>query len=479
MTEMTAQMTSDAGVSMAASVSVRRFGDGAVLYEADTRRRRRVNATGWFIVSHLDGLRTPADIAALLAAHFDDAPADDIVDDVSAFLRDLAVDGFTRADRNRAQPAAAPLDAVDASQAPEAVDISVTGRCNLRCAYCFYADEMQSRPDLPTEDWLAFLNQLGTLGVRSVSLSGGEVFVRPDIRTLIDSAIENRMRYSLLTNGALVTDETVGMLLEGTRRIRLDSIQVSLDGSCAEIHDASRGKGSFDGAVRALRLLRDAGLPVTSRVTINRHNVGDLEAIVELLLDDIGLSSIGTNEVVPLGACHHRSPVTLRPAEEWQAMQALVRLSRRYPGRIQAAAGPLAKWRHYQRMEQARAKGQPERGMGCLTACGCFVNKLAVHHDGVITPCNMLPKFEMGTIATTPIREIWGRHPLLRQMAERRQVRVDQTPGCGDCEWAPYCNGSCPALPVDRYGDLHRTSSQDCYRRFIHEVGRVSELCIE
>ncbi len=479
MTEMTAQMASETGLRMAASVSVRRFGEGAVLYEADRGRQRQVNATGWYVVRHLDGRRTVSDIAALVAGGFDDAPAGDVVDDVTRFLAELAADGFVQANRVRARPTATPLDAADVSHAPETVDISVTGRCNLHCAYCFYADEMRSRPDLPTQDWLAFFEQLGSLGVRTVCLSGGEVFVHPDIRTLIDSVTENRMRYSLLTNGTLVTEETVGMLLEGRRRIRLDSIQVSLDGSCAEIHEASRGEGSFGAAVRGLRLLREAGLPVTSRVTINRHNVGDLEAIAALLLDDIGLTRIGTNEVVPLGACHHRSPVTLRPREEWEAMQSLVRLSRRYPGRIQASAGPLAKWHGYHRMEQARAAGRPERGMGYLTACGCFFGKLAVHHDGVITPCNMLPQFELGRIDTTPIRDIWGRHPLLRRMADRRGVRVDQTPGCGDCEWAPYCNGSCPALPVDRYGDLHRTCSQDCYRRFIHEVGRVTELSID
>ncbi|MBD3239372.1 MAG: radical SAM protein, partial [Chitinivibrionales bacterium] len=354
-----------------------------------------------------------------------------------------------------------------------------TGRCNQHCRYCFYAEQMQTGPDLPTAAWLAFFGQLGSLGVRSVCLSGGEVFVRPDIWELIDAVIDNRMRYTLLTNGSLITEETVDRLSRGRYRVRLDSIQVSLDGSRAEIHDACRGAGSFEGAVRGLRLLREAGLPVTSRVTINRYNVGDLEAAAALLLDDIGLRGFGTNGVVPLGACHRQAQVTLRPREEWQAMRALVGLSRCYPDRIQATAGPLARWRGYQRMERARAEGKPEPGMGYLTACGCFTSKLAVHHDGVITPCNMLSRYEIGTIQTTPICAIWGKHPLLRELAARRSVRVDQTPGCGDCEWAPYCNGSCPALPVDRHGDLHRTSSQDCYRRFINEVGRVTELSID
>ena len=98
-------------------------------------------------------------------------------------------------------------------------------------------------------------------------------------------------------------DAVVARLLE--RRTRLDSIQVSIDGSRAEIHDASRGRGSFEKALRGLRLLKQAGLPVTSRVTINQHNVGDLEGIAELLLDDVGLRSFGTNDAIEMGSCRH------------------------------------------------------------------------------------------------------------------------------------------------------------------------------
>ena len=39
---------------------------------------------------------------------------------------------------------------------PKNVDISITGRCNLTCQYCFYADEMAALSDLPAERWLAF-----------------------------------------------------------------------------------------------------------------------------------------------------------------------------------------------------------------------------------------------------------------------------------------------------------------------------------
>lgn len=80
------------------------------------------------------------------------------------------------------------------SGAPGSLEVSLTGKCNLRCTYCFYADEMAALDDLPEERWQAFFAEAGSIGVQRLTLSGGEVFTRPDLFALIDGIIENRMR---------------------------------------------------------------------------------------------------------------------------------------------------------------------------------------------------------------------------------------------------------------------------------------------
>ena len=47
---------------------------------------------------------------------------------------------------------------------PREVDVSITGRCNLKCAYCFYADEMTALSDLPIERWQACFKEHKTEG---------------------------------------------------------------------------------------------------------------------------------------------------------------------------------------------------------------------------------------------------------------------------------------------------------------------------
>ena len=455
------------------SVSARRAGaDGTLLYEADSGRERLLNGTGTFVWDRLDGMRGLDEIAGDMVGAFDEVDAESAARDVQAFAAELLAQGFAEAAPGSAVP---PVTQVELDDAPKQVDVSITGLCNAKCTYCFYADEMEQRPDLATDAWLAFFDELGSLAVRSVCLSGGEVFTRRDLWTLIDRVIENRMRYSILSNGTLVDSTIVARLLE--RRTRLDSIQVSIDGSCAEIHDASRGRGSFEKALRGLRLLKQAGLPVTSRVTINQHNVADLEPIAELLLDDVGLRSFGTNDAIEMGSCRHADSIRLPPELERAAMLTLARLDRRYPGRVIAMAGPLARWRMFHAMESARfVGGERTPRMGRLTACGCIFDKLAVNHDGTITPCNMLATMVMGRIGETPIREIWRSHPHLRALRERREIPMDDVAECKGCEWTAFCNGSCPAVQFGLTGSLRRPDPADCYRRFVAEVGHVPAL---
>ena len=456
------------------AVSACREGDNLILFDPDAGREKVVNRAGSAVWEAMDGTARTGDLAAALARRFETSPTDDVASDAAAFAEELRRDGYAVA-------AAAPSPSPAASEAyawiheaPRNFDLSLTGRCNLRCDYCFYADEMAGRQDLPAARWLAFFEELKGLAVRSLTLSGGEIFMRSDLWELIDGLVAARMRYSILTNGTLISDETMRQMGQERRRRRLDSIQVSIDGSCAEIHDASRGKGSFEKALRGLRLLKAAGFPATARVTVNRHNVGDLENVARLLLDEVGLARIGTNDAMPMGTgCARREDIVLAPPQRVAAMRTLVRLEQAYPGRIQASAGSLALWHMFREMEEAKASGRKTRRwkMGFLSSCGCMFCKLAVHHDGMIVPCNMLAAAALGTIGATPIRDVWQSHPLLEEMRGRGAIPMEQVPGCAGCDWIPYCSGGCPATEYTRTGDLYVANPECCYRRFLGECG--------
>ena len=455
-------------------VSVCLEGNNGILFDPDTGREKVINHTGLILWNAMDGTVDAEALADRLAVACDTPLTDEIRADTAEFAEEMLRDGMAA---TLDEPAAEPLGPDVWSRiedAPRDFDLSLTGKCNLHCEYCFYADEMVGRSDLPTDCWLSFFEELKSHAVRNVTLSGGEVFMRPDLWTLIDAVIDARLRYSILTNGTLITEKTMAAFSVGRRRQRLNSIQVSIDGSCAAVHDASRGAGSFEKAVRGLRLLKAARFPLTVRVTVNRHNVDDLDNVARLLLDDIGLPSFSTNDAMAMGTgCTRQESIVLTPEQRPMAMRTLVRLAEQYNGRISASAGSLALWRMFGEMERAKATGEKTTrwNMGTLSSCGCMFLKLAVHHDGMIVPCNMLAAASLGTIGETPIASIWRDHPLLKEMRGRRKLRMEDLPGCKGCEWAPFCNGGCPATVFSQTGDLYRANPDGCYRKYIRETG--------
>lgn len=449
-------------------------GDNAILFDPDTRREKVINATGLILWQAMDGGRDTEQLAAQLASECDRPVSDEIRTDTNDFLQELTRQHYAKTFPSMLSP---PLPAETYSrieEAPRDIDLSLTGKCNLHCHYCFYADEMVGRNDLSVERWVTFFNELKDLAVRNVTLSGGEVFMRPDLFELIDAVIDARLSYGILTNGTLITERTIEEFMRGQRRQRLNTIQVSIDGSCADVHDKSRGKGSFEKAIRGLRLLKDNGFPVTVRVTVNRHNVDDLENTATLLLEDLGLPSFSTNDAMAMGAgCAQQKSIGLLPEQRAIAMRNLVELEKKYKDRIKASAGSLALHRMFSEMEIVRANGISTRGlrMGHLSACGCMFLKLAVHHDGMIAPCNMLAKASLGTIGDTSISSIWQDHPLLKEMRERKKIRMKDLDACKDCEWNPYCNGGCPGTVFTQLGDMYRANPDVCYKQFIQDTG--------
>jgi len=214
-------------------------------------------------------------------------------------------------------------------RAPTSVDIAITGRCNLRCAYCsHFTSAGDSGSDLPGEEWRRFFRELRECAVFNVTLQGGEPFCREDLAELIDGIVENRMRFSVLSNGTLITEETTSRLASTGR---CDGVQVSIDGSTPGTHDIFRGEGTFYRAIDGMRRLRECGVPVSVRVTVHRQNVRDLDGIAALLLDDLGLEGFSTNSASFMGLCRQNAAMVQLTAEERSiAMESLLRLRRKY-----------------------------------------------------------------------------------------------------------------------------------------------------
>jgi len=358
---------------------------------------------------------------------------------------------------------------------PRSVELAITNKCNLRCTYCsHFTSAGDVNQDLATEEWLQFFTELNRCAVMSLTLEGGEPFCRQDLNEFIEGIIRNRMRFSILSNGTLITDDLASFLASTGR---CDSVQVSVDGSVPATHDAFRGEGNFLKAIQGIKCLQKFHIPVSVRVTIHRQNVKDLEGIARLLLEEIGLPGFSTNAASFMGLCRqHADNVQLTIEERCLAMETLLNLNRKYNGRISAAAGPLAEGRDWLRMEEARREGR-ERipGRGYLTGCGGPMSKIAVRADGVIVPCIQMGHIELGRINRDSLQEVWQNHPELKRLRERRNIPLSDFEFCQECAYINYCTGNCPALAYTILGEDNHPSPDSCLRRFLEEGGKLPD----
>lgn len=352
---------------------------------------------------------------------------------------------------------------------PRSMDLLITGACNLRCTYCsHFSSQGDVGGDLSTEEWLEFFEELGRCAVLSVCLQGGEPFIREDLGTLVHGIVRNRMRFSILSNGTLITDESAALIASTGR---CDVVQLSIDGCLPRVHDAFRGIGSFEKATSGMRILLNHGVPLSVRITIHRENVDHLEEIVEYLLDDVGLPGLSTNSADYLGLCRGNADrVRLTHNERCKAMATLTKLEKKYGGRISASAGPLAEARIWSEMEEALREGSPGLpGGGYLTGCGGPFRTLAVRADGTFVPCAQLPGMALGRINRDDLREVWLNHPELRRFRDRSMIPLNRFAFCKDCRYINYCRGGCPAIADTTVGDPYHPNPGSCYRRSVPE----------
>jgi SynChlorMet cassette radical SAM/SPASM protein ScmE len=358
---------------------------------------------------------------------------------------------------------------------PKKMDIAITNRCNLRCRYCYHFESSgEVQGDLPASEWLRFFEELNRCAVTEVTLAGGEPFIREDLGEIIEGIVRNRMRFAILSNGTLIDNEMAAFLASTGR---CNYVQVSIDGSVSTTHDVMRGRGSFAKAIEGLITLQRHGVRAAARVTIHRKNVHDLEGVAKMLLEDLRLSSFGTNSAGAMGLCRKNAEmIQLTTEDRMFAMETLLRLTKKYNGRINAMAGPLAEARGWLDMEEARLEGRPPMpNRGSLTGCGCYREHLAVRADGVIAPCTMLSHIELGRINHDDLGEIWRNHDTLNTLRQRHHIPLAGFSFCEGCPYVNYCTGNCPGLSYTMVGEVNHPSPDACLRKFMAEGGRLPE----
>jgi len=157
--------------------------------------------------------------------------------------------------------------------------VSLTDRCNLRCAYCMPPEGLDwlPAPEVLTGDEIVRLLRIGveTLGIREVRFTGGEPLLRRDLADIITrtAALGPRPEISLTTNGIGLDRRAVELKQAG-----LDRINVSLDTLRPEVFRKLTHRDRLADVLSGLEAAAAAGLVPVKVNSVLMRDLNDDEA---------------------------------------------------------------------------------------------------------------------------------------------------------------------------------------------------------
>lgn len=310
--------------------------------------------------------------------------------------------------------------------APTSAFIQLSDRCNHACTHCYQVHG--ERGEMTTSEVERLLDEMAEAGVLFLTLTGGEVTLRPDFLQIVAHARHHGFAVRIYTNAYRVDDELARQLAAHA----VLEVHVSLYSARAAEHDSvTLVPGSFERTIAGVRAMRRYGLKVVLKMPLMGVNAGTYREVIALA-ESMGCQYT-LDPMVDVREDGHRSTAAMRASQE-----ALARFLSDSALGLPEPGAPL---------EEKPLDHQP------CGACGTAY----VMPDGTVRPCTSLP-FEVGHVRESSYAEVFRDSPTARFV---RGLSWGDLPACRVCELRQYCS-RCHAAALLEDGDLFGPSSNSC-----------------
>jgi len=323
--------------------------------------------------------------------------------------------------------------------------IELTLNCNMRCIHCGSTAGRARRDELTLAEFRKLFGGLKKLGCREVCLLGGEPFLNPEWEAIANCVGESGMTSVFISNG-FVIDRA---LVERIRRIEgIDRIGISIDGATSKVHDfIRRKKGSFDRAINAMFMLRDAGLETGAITTVMRENIEALPGIRDLLLNEDLSWQI---QVAMLGGGRFGEGSMISPAEFYGLCEFIHETRVTYGLEALPVTGADCIGYFSRRLTEINRKPQ-------WHGCQAGLSNVGIESDGKVKGClSLLPVFVEDNIRRRSIEEIWKDPNLFLRNRGFHPSQLEG--GCRDCPHGWECRAGCLGMAYCSTGSLYENA---------------------
>lgn len=316
----------------------------------------------------------------------------------------------------------------------------VTGRCNLKCKYC-YAKADGEKEDMPYETAVAAIEQWSEYPLK-IQFSGGEPLLNFDLICRIVNYVKEKQYpavFQLQTNATVINDD----IAQELKRQNI-ALGVSLDGP-PKINEWLRG--GTNQAVRGIQCLAKHNIIINLNSVVTSYNVNELSQLPDVAAYLGNVHGIGFDLLRISGrASENRGLIGLPDAI--QLKRAICETHRRCM-EIKRLTGLSVSLREVNEA-RSRMKNQIYAKDYCYASCG---QSFVVLPNGDTYPCGSLVgehEYYAGNV----------RRDQTKQIALNHLNRLN----CRSCEFVNYCPGSCPSRAITNQAE-DTAASLDCVMR--------------
>lgn len=329
---------------------------------------------------------------------------------------------------------------------PISAMIEIADRCNEVCVHCYQVQGQKG--EMTTEQVFAVLEELATMGVLILTISGGEATLRADFLAIVRRARELGFAVKLYTNGLTMTPE----LADELAALAVHEAQISLYSHRADLHDwVTRVPGSWEKTTNAVRLLRARRIAVVVKTPLMTFNSSreDRDAYVALAacLD----ADWAFDPSVNGREDDDRSPEAFRIPDD-----------------------------AYVSLLRDKQVNDPVRGLAPMqpdgaAMCGACSASIVVEPNGEVRPCSAFT-VPLGNALTEGIAASYSRGEAAQGI---RSLSWATTLGCATCEINGHCH-RCHANARLEAGDARAPYASACRSARLHYAAAIDrEVVVE
>lgn len=332
------------------------------------------------------------------------------------------------------------------------LQFELSSLCNERCIHCYIPNNKKNKGhNMPFKKVIELLDEFSKMGGLHVTLSGGEVFLYPKLKEVVQYCREKDLKISILSNLILLKDDDIDWL----KKANVSVIQVSLYSMDPEIHDLiTTVKGSWKKTIDSIERLVKADIPIQISCPLMKANKVGYNKVLDYA-KNLNVRA-QTDYILMARSDLDTSNLANRLSldETAEVIKSIIEKDKEYSHNTLSQIPPSEEFK----FDPERFKNQPVCGVGYDNCC--------VTANGDVYPCAGWQDYILGNVYKESLKEIWENSERVKEL---RKITQSSFPQCLKCEAFDYCNRCLVRNYNESGGDMFAVNHHFCDVAFLNK----------